>query len=166
MNALFCHGPYFDVRTKDCLNFLDLAPKEISVRWDDGTFARYRMPAHDFSKSQEPDSDGASLPTLAKVVRPSLRERMFGASRFHDAIFRRTLEVWTEGDKWIPANLTMEQGNQILEALMFIEATSEAERILVFEALQWFGRRAWNEDAILATGERGAQPESTPANPS
>ena len=29
---------------------------------------------------------------------------------------------------------------------MFIEATSEIERVLVFEALEWFGQRAWDED--------------------
>lgn len=152
--ALFCGGPYWDVRTKDCLGFLDLAPKEITCRWDDGRFERYRVPAHDFTKSQEPDSDGASLPTIARVLRPSLRERMFGAARVHDAIFHRQLEVWRDG-VWVNLfqavpDFSLTDANELLEALMFIEETTAAERLLVYEALQWFGSKAWNEDAKAA----------------
>lgn len=143
--ALFCGGPYWDIRTKDCLTFQDLTPKEITCRWDDGRFERYRVPAHDFSKSNEPDSDGASLPTLAKVLRPSLRERMFGAARVHDSIFHRELEVLRDG-VWVKSRFTMQEANELLEALMFIEATDQFERVLVYEALQWFGQRAWVED--------------------
>ena len=143
--ALFVGGPYWDVRTKDCLLFWGLAPKQISVRWEDGRFELYCVPAHDFAADPDPDSDGASLPTLAKVVRPSLRERMFGAAKVHDSIFHRTLEVKRDG-QWVKAQLTMHEANEILEALMFIEATSEIERVLVFEALEWFGQRAWDED--------------------
>jgi hypothetical protein len=147
--ALFVGGPYFDLRTKDTLTFWHLCEKQITCRWDDGRFERYRIPAHDFNSSGDPDTDGASLPNLAKVLRPSLRERMTGAAFVHDSIFHRRFEVMRDG-VWVKAQLTMADANELLKALMFIEATTEFERVIVFEALQEFGKRAWDEDAKLA----------------
>jgi hypothetical protein len=143
--ALFRGGPYFDLRTKDCQLFWHLAPKEATCKWDDGRFFIYRIPAHDFSKSADPDSDGASLFLLAKVLRPSLRERMFGASLFHDSGYHGTLEVYRDG-QWVLANLTKDETDELLKALMYIEAVTEEERVIVFEALEWFGKKAWDED--------------------
>lgn len=142
-----------EVRTDGSL-FWNLTPKEISVRWDDNPVVqRYQIPP-------AAGSDGASLPAFARAIRPSLWNRMFCAAFCHDAAYRNTLLRWDiQAEQWVKANLTLQQSNELLEALMFIEATSEFERATVFEALQWFGSKAFNEDRILATGER-TEPQS------
>jgi hypothetical protein len=151
MNALFRHNPYFDVRTKDCQLFWNLKDKEIEARWDDGRFERYLLPAHKLPEEgvdDRPDSDGVSMPIISRVVRPTLRERIFGAGFVHDGAFRKLLLVWRDG-VWVNANLSMEDANAIIEALMFIEDATEFERQAVYEALQAFGKKAYEEDAKL-----------------
>ncbi len=139
MNALFRDGPYFDVRTKDCLDFQILKEKELSARWDDGRFERYLIPA-------QAGSDGASIPLIAQAMRPSLRERIFGAAVAHDSAYRKTLLIWRDG-AWVNANLSEEDANELIRALMFIEATTEEERWIVFKALEMFGEKAYREGA-------------------
>jgi len=134
--ALFADGPYFNVRTKDCLTFQLLKQKEVTTRFDDGSFHRFLIPAH-------ADSDGASLPEIAQRLRPSLRERMFGAAFAHDAAYRGTL-LELPGEQ--PSNMDRAQADSLIKALMFIEAVSESEREIVYEALRIFGQKAWNED--------------------
>jgi hypothetical protein len=152
--ALFVDGPYFDVRTKDCQNFWNLKVKELTARWDDDRFEIYQVPAHNLPPSgyavdDRPDSDGASLPMPARMIRPSLRERIFGAGFVHDAGFRKLLLV-KRGDEWVNANLSEEDCNALIKALMFIEATSDAEREIVYEALQLWGKKAYDLDAKAA----------------
>lgn len=141
--ALFVGGPYFDVRTKDCLTFALLAEKEVTARFDDGEFARFKVPPH-------ADSDGASLPEIADRISPSLRERMFGSAFVHDACYRGTLLQMVDG-VWVKGELDREQADSLIRALMFIEAVSTLEREAVYAALRFFGQKAWAEDRKAQT---------------
>lgn len=136
--ALFVGGPEFDVRTKDCLFFTLLAEKELTARLTDGTFCRFKIPQH-------AESDGASLPLFAQALKPTLRERIFGPAFAHDACYRGTMLLWDDG-KWIAANLDQAQSDSLIRALMFLEAVSDAEQEIVYEALRMFGKAAFRAD--------------------
>lgn len=146
--ALFVGGPCMDVRT-DGSQFWNLAPKELTARSSDGRFERYQIPP-------AADSNGADLPAIARALRPSLWNRMFCAAFAHDAAFRGTLLRWDkESKQWVPANLSEEDANELILALMFIDATSEAERVIIFEVLQAFGKKAFDQDrAALSPGAK------------
>lgn len=163
MNALFRRGPYLKLITRDGLNSGLIEEKEIEVEDDSGIITRYLGPVYGGTS----DTDGASNPWLAQVISHLLGLKIdpygdyYPGAVFHDLIFRRKLLQWN-GGQWSKltyvesgANPTLGQmdfarANSIFRALMFGLGTDNAKATLIYEALQEFGRTAWNDDAVIA----------------
>lgn len=160
MNALFRHGPYLKLITRDGINSGLIEEKEIEVEDDDGTIYRYLMPVDGGAS----DTDGASNPWLAQVISHLIGLKIdpygdyYPGAVVHDFIFRRKILQWLNG-QWQkltyvvsganPAigQMDMDRANRIFKALMFGLGTDNAKATVMFEALQEFGNKAWNDDA-------------------
>lgn len=163
MNALIRGGPYFDLRTRDLLNFGLIEPKEIEVLDDNGVVTRYLLPV----TGGDTDTDGASIPFAASVISHLIG---LGIDRYgdyapgaivHDFIFRRKLMQWVNG-VWtkltiVESNPDVSKGemdfaraNEIFKALMFSLGTDDTRSMVVYQALSAFGKSVWDADGKIA----------------
>ncbi|HEV2350835.1 MAG TPA: DUF1353 domain-containing protein [Terriglobia bacterium] len=128
------------MRSSDGRNFSLVDPKEIATDAGD----RYRMPTGACS-------DGASTPR--EIWGPPFNLPPFGvywpAAFAHDCAYRNTLERW-DGRAWVLANLTKDQSDELLDALMFALGTPAMQRSLIFKGVGLGGWAAFQGDRAAA----------------
>ncbi len=144
-NALFRNGRRFQVETEDFRHFSNLVAKEIVAQYDDGSYKMFRV-------SVGAKSDIASTPpevwAKAGVVVWLPPFGPYAPDAYaHDSAYQNTLEVFDPvGRYWTPANLSKDESDELLKALMFSGGVDPLKAEEIYQGVHVGGWRAFRED--------------------
>jgi hypothetical protein len=128
------------VETSDGFNLMLL--EDLVFARKDGTVIRNRAGSY---------IDGMSAPQITKIIpwMSDLCKKAFRPAGAHDGAFRGTLDVLTPKGDWMPIPLPLmdEQWcNELIKECMESVGCTAYEVLVVFEALQAAGKRAFTDD--------------------
>jgi Protein of unknown function (DUF1353) len=133
MNALFVNGPELVATSRDGRNFRLAQAKCVRTNTD-----LFQMPVG-------APSDGASIPQPLWSTGLAPFGIYWPAAYAHDCAYQGTLLVLRDGG-WVPAMLTKDQSDDLLNALMFALGAPEAVRLEIYEGVHLGGWKAFRDD--------------------
>jgi hypothetical protein len=95
------------------------------------------------------DSDGISDPKWLQVFLEKFGKYLLSGI-IHDGGYKNKLEQLQEDGSWAPITLTEQQCNWLVDECMKSQGASWITRELVYDALQLFGWKAFDDDRLTA----------------